>query len=115
MIRPFVFTVRKPLSFFCILETAIGVIALLSATTCYLRANEASQPYGLNARPQSKPYLSMASSAGGLPPPLLSQTGAFRDTRNLLPDEGLIPYDLIVPFWSDGATKTRWVSVPPGK
>ena len=24
----------------------------------------------------------------------------------------LIPYDLIVPFWSDGAEKFRWVSVP---
>jgi uncharacterized repeat protein (TIGR03806 family) len=27
----------------------------------------------------------------------------------------LVPYDLIVPFWSDGAEKTRWVSVPAGQ
>jgi uncharacterized repeat protein (TIGR03806 family) len=45
-------------------------------------------------------------------PRLLSQTGAFKDARNLIPADGLIPYDLIVPFWSDGAVKTRWVSVP---
>ena len=25
---------------------------------------------------------------------------------------GLIPYSIIVPFWSDGAMKTRWISVP---
>jgi uncharacterized repeat protein (TIGR03806 family) len=29
-----------------------------------------------------------------------------------VPDDALIPYDLIVPFWSDGAAKLRWVSVP---
>ena len=26
----------------------------------------------------------------------------------------MIPYDLIVSFWSDGAEKSRWVSVPAG-
>jgi uncharacterized repeat protein (TIGR03806 family) len=43
---------------------------------------------------------------------LLSQTGAFKDTRNLVPSDGLIPYDLVVSFWSDGASKLRWISVP---
>ena len=27
---------------------------------------------------------------------------------------GLIPYDLNAPFWSDGAAKRRWISVPHG-
>ena len=44
-------------------------------------------------------------------PRLLSQTGAFKDTADLAPDNALIPYDLIVPFWSDGAEKSRWISV----
>ena len=29
-----------------------------------------------------------------------------------LPADRMIPYDLVVPFWSDGAEKLRWVSVP---
>ena len=43
---------------------------------------------------------------------MLSQTGAFKDTVRLTPADGLMAYDSIVPFWSDGATKTRWISVP---
>ncbi len=56
----------------------------------------------------------MPPRADGAVPPLLSQTGAFRDLRRLLPSDGLIPYDLIVPFWSDGAAKSRWIAVPAG-
>ena len=55
-----------------------------------------------------------AGPAGRSPPALLSLTGAFADLRSLAPSAGLIPYDLIVPFWSDGAAKRRWISVPSG-
>ncbi len=34
---------------------------------------------------------------------------------HLAPAAALLPYDLIVPFWSDGAAKTRWISVPGGE
>jgi uncharacterized repeat protein (TIGR03806 family) len=71
--------------------------------------------FGLNPRTGSKAYLFMPPRADGAFPRLLSQTGAFKDTPDLTPDDALIPYDLIVPFWSDGATKTRWVSVPAEK
>ena len=57
----------------------------------------------------------MPHSAAGKMPALLSQTGAFKDAHGLIPAEGLIPYDLIVAFWSDGAAKTRWVAIPDGK
>ncbi|MGA2030361.1 MAG: chitobiase/beta-hexosaminidase C-terminal domain-containing protein [Verrucomicrobiota bacterium] len=57
----------------------------------------------------------MPERADGILPRLLSQTGAFKDTPNLVPNDALIPYDLIVPFWSDGATKSRWASVPEEK
>jgi uncharacterized repeat protein (TIGR03806 family) len=66
-------------------------------------------------RTAAKPYLNMPRRADGKIPPLLSQTGAFSDTRHLIPNKGLIPYDLIVAFWSDGASKTRWVAIPDGK
>jgi len=46
---------------------------------------------------------------------LLSQTGAFADTRHLIVNKTLIPYDLIVAFWSDGASKLRWVAIPNEK
>jgi uncharacterized repeat protein (TIGR03806 family) len=75
----------------------------------------ASDPYGLNFRLVSKPYLNMPPRADGPFPALLSQTGAFSDTRDLIPNKTLIPYDLVVPFWSDGAIKTRWVALPKGK
>lgn len=45
-------------------------------------------------------------------PQSLSQTGAFTDLTNLTPTDGLIPYDLIESFWSDGALKKRWIGIP---
>lgn len=45
-------------------------------------------------------------------PNLLSQTGAFSDLLALTPNPGVIPYDMIEPFWSDGADKFRWMAVP---
>lgn len=69
-------------------------------------------PYGLVSRPAARPYLLMPESADGPMPARLSQTGAFLDTTNLVPSPALIPYDLVVPFWSDGAGKSRWIAVP---
>jgi uncharacterized repeat protein (TIGR03806 family) len=57
----------------------------------------------------------MPQSADGKIPQLLSQTGAFTDTAKRIPAEGLIPYGLNVPFWSDGADKSRWMALPAGK
>ena len=47
-------------------------------------------------------------------PALLSQTGAFKRVRTLDPSDGLVPYDLNVSFWSDGAVKRRWIALPQG-
>ena len=49
---------------------------------------------------------------GPFAPTLLSQTGAFSDMVNLIPGAGLIPYEMIEPFWSDGAAKFRWMAIP---
>jgi uncharacterized repeat protein (TIGR03806 family) len=75
---------------------------------------DAFQRYGVTNSPPPKPFLAMPDSAAGKMPPLLSQTGAFEDVRTLKIKPGLIPYDLNVPFWSDGATKHRWISAPSG-
>ncbi len=45
-------------------------------------------------------------------PRRLSQTGLFRDVASELPAEGVIPYSINSPLWSDGAIKKRWLAVP---
>jgi glucose/arabinose dehydrogenase/mono/diheme cytochrome c family protein len=42
----------------------------------------------------------------------LASTGAFVDLANLVAAEGIVAYDLNLPFWSDGAQKRRWFSIP---
>ena len=78
-------------------------------------AAENFKAYGLDSRPASRPYLLMPWLGGAPLPPLLSQTGVFKDVRTMAVNDGLIPYDIIIPFWSDGAVKSRWISVPRGK
>jgi len=52
------------------------------------------------------------STGFGNMPQLLSETGAFSNLNNLTPTDGLIPYDLVESFWSDGALKKRWMAIP---
>lgn len=47
-------------------------------------------------------------------PTRLSQTGLFSDLASLTPKQGLLPYAPTWPFWSDGATKQRWIALPEG-
>jgi hypothetical protein len=99
------------------LDHARLVMGLVALAVGFVPAGRAdspndSRPYGLTHRIAAKPYLNMPARADGKIPLLLSQTGAFSDTRNRIPSKALIPYDLIVAFWSDGAIKTRWVAIP---
>jgi uncharacterized repeat protein (TIGR03806 family) len=93
------------------------LIAFALSAAQAVRAETKAQPipYGLNARSAPAAYLHMPRLASGKFPPLLSQTGAFNDTRKLVPSAGLIPYELVVAFWSDGAVKSRWAAVPSGQ
>lgn len=63
-------------------------------------------------RPTVKPFLGMPETAQGSIPELLSQTGAYADLRSLRPAAGIIPYELALPFWSDGAVKLRLAAIP---
>ncbi|HUZ07282.1 MAG TPA: chitobiase/beta-hexosaminidase C-terminal domain-containing protein [Candidatus Paceibacterota bacterium] len=96
--------------FFAGVFVALGAVVISRAAE-----GNSSASYGLNSRPPSKPYLQMPDGEDGAMPQLLSQTGAFKDTAALVTSDSLIPYDVIVPFWSDGATKLRFISVPAGK
>ena len=42
----------------------------------------------------------------------LDETGVFLDLASLTPNPGVVPYSINTPFWSDGAIKRRWFSVP---
>jgi len=92
------------------LKAASHALLLVALGSCSRPA-----PYGLDARIATKPYLGMPSEADGKMPPLLSQTGVYSDTAKRIANPGLIPYDLNVAFWSDGADKSRWIAVPAGQ
>jgi uncharacterized repeat protein (TIGR03806 family) len=93
-----------------VLLASLSTVAPLAS-----RSDPAGQPHAIASRIEAHPYLRMPARPDGNIPKLLSQTGAFKDTPHLVPSDELIPYDLIVPFWSDGAQKLRWIAVPKGK
>ena len=97
-----------------VLATSVIIAVSVALFSC-ATGKKSPAPYGLTARPTAPPFLQMPARSDGTFPRLLSQTGAFRDTPRIAPDAALIPYDLVVPFWSDGANKSRWISVPDGK
>jgi uncharacterized repeat protein (TIGR03806 family) len=91
----------------------------LCALTAAAQLSRADSPSatavtGITSWLAPRAYLRMPARSDGALPLLLSQTGAFADTAHLVPNSGLIPYDLIVPFWSDGATKSRYLAIPKG-
>lgn len=65
---------------------------------------------GLDARPPNPTCRAPATPEEM--PATLGATGCFdpNDLRSALP--GLIPYDIIAPLWSDGATKHRYLALP---
>ena len=64
-------------------------------------------PLAAVSRLTPQAYIRMPDHSGGSLPPLLSQTGAFQNTEEMIAGDGLIPYDLNVSFWSDGARNVR--------
>ena len=100
-----------------ILARALAVAGLIFLTLASrpVAAAENFRAYGLDSRPAAPAYLQMPEHADGPLPRRLSQTGVFQEPASLRPAAALIPYDLVVSFWSDGAAKLRWVSVPSGE
>ena len=98
---------------FALLELALCTLAA-AAQVSQADATAATAVSGITSWLAPRAYLHMPANIDGPLPPLLSQTGAFTDTAHLVPSAGLIPYDLIVPFWSDGAVKARYMAIPKG-
>jgi uncharacterized repeat protein (TIGR03806 family) len=68
--------------------------------------------YLLRLGDNSNLYRLTASISLDAAPALLSQTNAFTDLTNLTVADGFLPYEMISPFWSDGALKKRWIGIP---
>ena len=49
---------------------------------------------------------------GGPPADRLSELGLFAELANQVPAAGVVPYDVIAPLWSDGASKHRFILAP---
>ncbi len=79
------------------------VVSMAEAHTgeLYLLDYAEGAVFVLEAAPPSEPF-----------PQTLSATGCVDPKDPTRPAAGLIPYDLNVPFWSDGATKRRWLALP---
>ena len=61
------------------------------------------------------PAANDAALAAAKPPALLSEFGFFDDLPGQKAADGVLPYDLATPLFSDGALKNRFVYVPAGK
>src|SRR5208282_5274820 len=80
----------------------------LSSTTATVNVTintGTGQAYGIASLPPAPAFYNMPTMIPGtLPgtlPLLLSQTGVYSNTPNRSPTNGLIPYQPIVPLWSD--------------
>jgi uncharacterized repeat protein (TIGR03806 family) len=73
-----------------------------------------SAPVSMLAR-NEKSIVNMPATRDAAAPRLLSQVGVFSDLATLTPIPELMPYDINVSFWSDGAEKQRWIGVPAGE
>ncbi|MEM7135250.1 MAG: hypothetical protein AAF500_01655 [Myxococcota bacterium] len=49
------------------------------------------------------------------PPAMLSEWGLFSDIENQVPEEGVLPYDVRAPLYSDAAAKLRFLQIPEGQ
>jgi hypothetical protein len=70
------------------------------------------QPYGLTNYPPAPAFYNMPPVFSGPLPALLSLTGVFSNTPNMVPAASLIPYAPNVQLFSDNAPKIRYLSIP---
>jgi uncharacterized repeat protein (TIGR03806 family) len=59
--------------------------------------------------------ISTTGGGGNTIPNQLSGTGCISASNPTQPAPGLIPYAPNAPFWSDGASKRRWIGLPDSK
>lgn len=92
-------------------EAGYEVIARTSDTTVSLAEDAYGELYALSYNGGLNQLLPTGESAAAEFPDQLSETGCFEGAA---PAEGLIPYEVLVPLWSDGADKERFLALPDG-
>lgn len=56
------------------------------------------------------------TAVSGTPlPATLAQTGTFTNLTTLTSHDGIVPYDVNLPYWSDHAIKSHWFYFPPAR
>jgi uncharacterized repeat protein (TIGR03806 family) len=94
-------TIREPTT---VLDTDLGIVA-------FSEAND-GELFVINYGGTLHRIVFTPSEATNPAPATLSSTGCVNPADPALPAEGLIPYTVQAPFWSDGAQKERWIAVP---
>ena len=74
--------------------------------------NGSGLAYGLTSNATVNAFLNMPTTFNGTLPVLLSGTGAFSNTTNRTPADGLIPYAPNAPQWKDNALSRWFMAVP---
>ncbi|MCB9727611.1 MAG: PQQ-dependent sugar dehydrogenase [Deltaproteobacteria bacterium] len=93
-----------------------SAMALTPTNIASFGEDEAGEVYLLGLF-NNRIYKIVETNATPLPdtfPKTLTETGCFDDLATLTPAEGVLPYDVNVPLWSDTAVKSRYVVLPPG-
>jgi len=91
-------------------------VAAIGASIAAFAEDEAGELYVLDYG--SGGILRIEAAPGGgtdAIPVLLADTGCVDPAHPTRPATGLIPYGPSAPFWSDGATKERWIALPEGQ
>ncbi|MCB0850601.1 MAG: PQQ-dependent sugar dehydrogenase, partial [Bacteroidetes bacterium] len=79
---------------------------------CSFGTDQSGELYMIHQGNSAKIYKIVPAAAAPNAPALLSQVGAFKNLNTMEPQDGVIPYELIEPFWSDKAEKFRWMMIP---
>jgi uncharacterized repeat protein (TIGR03806 family) len=74
--------------------------------------DEAGELYGASAFGLVQRFETSATAGSASMPATLSATGIFTDLASLATSAGVIDYEVNSPFWSDGASKRRWLALP---
>jgi uncharacterized repeat protein (TIGR03806 family) len=103
---PFVLSASGALS---VTASKSGLTTSAAATASFTVTG--STAYGLPLR-DAVTGIVLPPNLSTAPPATLSATGVFSNASTLTPRDGIIPYAVNTPLWSDSAYKQRWIALP---
>ncbi len=103
---PFVLQASSALS---VTASKSGLTSSTAATASFTITG--STAYGLPWR-DAVSGIVLPQNLSTAPPATLSATGVFSNVAALTPRDGIVPYAVNTPLWSDSAYKQRWIALP---